>query len=135
MSGHISRDNIIVVETRRRWSDDERRRAVEETQHLPVSAVGRKHGMAKSLLFRCSKEVGLPCKRQLVEALVPVRIAAAPAISLPPPPTSVPVINEAGSIEIELTSGTKLRVITTRIAKLAKRQRPKKSAAAKPTLN
>jgi hypothetical protein len=34
MSGHISRDNIVVVETRRRWSDDERRQAVEETQHL-----------------------------------------------------------------------------------------------------
>ena len=113
MSGHISRDNIIVVETRRRWSDDERRRAVEETQHLPVSAVGRKHGMAKSLLFRWRKEAGLTGKRPKIEGFVPVRIAAAPAISLPPPPTSVPVINEAGSIEIELVSGTKLRVSGT----------------------
>ena len=95
--------------------------------------------MAKSLLFRCSKEVGLPCKRQLVEALVPVRIAAAPAVKfsdrLTRPSASVPVPHEAGSIEVELVGGIKLRVITTRIAKLAKRQRPKKSAAAKPTLN
>ena len=27
MSGHISNDKIIVVETRRRWSDEERQRA------------------------------------------------------------------------------------------------------------
>ena len=72
MSGHISRDTIVVVETRRRWSDDERRRAVEETQHLPVSAVARKHGMAKSLLFRWRKEAGLTGKRQQVAVFVPV---------------------------------------------------------------
>ena len=84
MSGHISRDSIVVIETRRRWFDDERRRAVEETQHLPVSAVARKHGMAKSLLFRWRKEAGLTGKRQqtddprgsrLVEGFIPVRFS------------------------------------------------------------
>jgi transposase len=110
MSGHISRDNIIVVETRRRWSDDERRRAVEETQHLPVSAVARKHGMAKSLLFRWRKEAGLTGKRRQVEGFVPVRIATVPAISLPRPSTPAPVTHEVGSIEIELVGGIKLRV-------------------------
>ena len=119
MSGHISRDNIIVVETRRRWSDDERRRAVEETQHLPVSAVARKHGMAKSLLFRWRKEAGLTGKRRqtddlgrsrLVEGFVPVRIATVPAISLPRPSTPAPITHEVGSIEIELVGGIKLRV-------------------------
>lgn len=122
MSGHISRDNIVVVETRRRWSDDERRQAVEETLHLPVSAVARRHGMAKSLLFRWRKEAGLPCKRRqtddprgsrLVEGFVPVRIAAAPAISLPLPSVPMPVTHEAGSIEIELVGGIKLRVSGT----------------------
>jgi transposase len=110
MSGHISRDNIIVVETRRRWSADERRRAVEETQHLPVSAVARKHGMAKSLLFRWRKEAGLTGKRRQVEGFVPVRIATVPAISLPRPSTPAPVTHEVGSIEIELVGGIKLRV-------------------------
>ena len=113
MSGHISRDNIVVVETRRRWSDDERRRAVEETQHLPVSAVARKHGMAKSLLFRWRKEAGLTSKRRQIEGFVPVHITASPAISLPVPSTSAPLAHEAGSIEIELTSGIKLRVSGT----------------------
>ena len=119
MSGHISGDNIVVVETRRRWTDEERRQVVEETQHLPVSAVARRHGMAKSLLFRWRKEAGLTGKRGQVEGFVPVRIAAAPAVkffgNLPSLPTSVPapVAHEAGSIEIELTSGTKLRVSGT----------------------
>ena len=110
MSGHILSDKIIVVETRRRWSADERRQAVEETLHLPVSAVARKHGMAKSLLFRWRKEAGLTGKRQHVEGFVPVRIMASPAINLPPPSASVPMTHEAGSIEIELVGGTKLRV-------------------------
>ena len=113
MSGHISRDNIVVVETRRRWSDDERRQAVEETQHLPVSAVARKHGMAKSLLFRWRKEAGLTGKRRQIEGFVPVHITASPAISLPALSTSAPVAHEAGSIEIELVGGTKLRVSGT----------------------
>ena len=128
MSGHISRDNIVVVETRRRWSDDERRQAVEETRHLPVSAVARKHGMAKSLLFRWRKEAGLTGKRgqtddprgsRLVAGFVPVRIATAPMVkfagNVPSPSTSasVPVTHEAGSIEIELVGGIKLRVSGT----------------------
>lgn len=121
MSGHISRDNVVVVETRRRWTVDERHRAVEETQHLPVSAVARKHGMAKSLLFRWRKEAGLTGKRRQVEGFVPVMIAATsrealassvPAISVavPSTPAPAPVTHEAGSIEIELVGGIKLRV-------------------------
>ena len=126
MSGHISRNNIIVVETRRRWTDDERRQAVEETQHLPVSVVARKLGMAKSLLFRWRKEAGLTGKRRHVAGFVPVQIATASREALAPsalavkfagnlssPSTSAPVTPEAGSIEIELVGGIKLRVSGT----------------------
>ena len=122
MSGHISGDKIVVIETRRRWSADERRLAVEETQHLAVSAVARKHGIAKSLLFRWRKEAGLDGKRRHVEGFVPVQIAASrrealaspvAAISLPVASASVPVTHEEGSIEIELVGGTKLRVSGT----------------------
>ena len=111
MSGDISGDKIVVVEMRRRWSDDERRQAVEETLGAPVSAVARKHGIAKSLLFRWRKEAGLSGKRGRSASFVPVRIAAAPAISLPPSAsTAAP---ELGTIEIELVGGTKLRVSGT----------------------
>ena len=94
MPGHISSDKIIVVETRRRWSDEERHRALDDTMTASVSAVARRHGMAKSLLFRWRKEVGLTGKRGQVEGFVPVRIAATPAVkfsgNLPLPSTSVP---------------------------------------------
>ena len=113
MSGDISGDKIVVIETRRRWTDDERRQAVEETQYLPVSAVARKHGMAKSLLFRWRKEAGLTGKRRHVAGFVPVRIAASPTISFPVSSASAPVTHEAGSIEIELVGGIKLRVSGT----------------------
>ena len=101
------------METRRHWSDEERHRAVEETRLLPVSAVARKHGIATSLLFRWRKEAGLTGKRKKVATFVPVRIAASPAESLPPPPASVPVTHESATIEIELAGGTKLRVSGT----------------------
>ncbi len=119
MSGHISRDHIVVVETRCRWTDNERRRAVDETQHLPVSAVARKHEMAKSLLFRWRKEAGLTGKRRQVTGFVPVQIATVPAVkragNLPSPPTLVEtsVTHEEGSIEIELVGSIKLRVSGT----------------------
>jgi transposase len=134
MSGHIPSDEIIVVETRRRWTDEERKRALDDTMTASVSSVARKHGMAKSLLFRWRKEAGLRGKRgqtddprgsRLVEGFVPVRIAptsreafasSVPAVkfsgNLPAPSTSGPasVTHEAGSIEIELVGGIKLRV-------------------------
>ena len=120
MSGHMSNDKIVVIETRRRWSDEERRQAVEETQHIAVSAVARKYGMAKSLLFRWRKEAGLATKRKSIAPFVAVQIAAPIAASLAfgmpqsaPPRTSASAIPEAGIIEIELVSGTKLRVSET----------------------
>ena len=113
MSGHISSDKIVVIETRRRWSDEERRQAVEETQHMAVSAVARKFGMAKSLLFRWRKEAGLATKRKAIVPFVPVRIAASSASAMSMPPTEVPQASAtpgAGTIEIELAGGHKLRV-------------------------
>ena len=115
MSGHISNDKIVVIETRRRWSDEERRQAVEETQHMAVSAVARKFGMAKSLLFRWRKEAGLSAKRRSIAPFVPVRIAAssASAMSMPPsaaPQASTSATQVAGTIEIELAGGHKLKV-------------------------
>jgi transposase len=106
MSGHISGDKIVVVETRRRWSDEERRQAVEETLGASVSAVARKHGIAKSLLFRWRKEAGLSGKRRSIAPFVPVRIAAPSA----PPQASASAAPDAGTIEIELSDGTRLRL-------------------------
>jgi len=111
MSGHISGDKIVVIETRRRWSDEERRQAVEETQHMAVSAVARKYGMAKSLLFRWRKEAGSPVKRRPITPFVAVRIAAPLAMNMPSPAApQASATRGAGTIEIELAGGHKLRV-------------------------
>jgi transposase len=109
MSGHISGDKIVVIETRRRWSDEERRQAVAETQTLPVSAVARKHGIAKSLLFRWRKEAGLTGKRKRAATFIPVRIAA-PTLASPPPSAVAVAPASEGLIEVEFLGGTKLRV-------------------------
>ena len=110
MSGHISEGKIVVIETRRRWSDEERKQAVEATLTLPVSAVARKYGMAKSLLFRWRKEAGLSAKRKPIVPFVPVRIAAAPIAVMNVPASAMPVVS---TIEIELANGHKLRVSGT----------------------
>jgi transposase len=113
MSRHISGDKIVVVETRRRWSDEERRQAVDETLTAPVSLVARKRGIAKSLLFRWRKEAGLSGKRSGAKkpapSFVPVALSA-PALraaSSEPPSTHTPA---CGVIEIELSGGRRLRV-------------------------
>jgi transposase-like protein len=70
--------------------------------------LARKHGLAKSLLFRWRKAAGLTAKRRSIAPFVPVRIAAAPTINLP---SSEPLATpESGSVHIELVDGTKLRV-------------------------
>ena len=110
MSGHISEGNIVVIETRRRWSDEERKQAVEATLTSPVSAVARKYGMAKSLLFRWRKEARLAAKRKAIAPFVPVQIAAAPIAVVNVPASAMPVVS---IIEIELSNGHKLRVSGT----------------------
>ena len=110
MSGHISESNFVVIETRRRWSEAERKQAVEATLTSPVSAVARKYGMAKSLLFRWRKEAGVSAKRGPIVPFVPVQIAA--PLSLPSTALQACGLQtiDVRLIEIELAGGTKLRV-------------------------
>lgn len=113
MSRHISGDKIVVVETRRRWSVEERREAVNETLTASVSSVARKRGIARSLLFRWRKEAGLSGKRNSARksaaSFVPIALPA-PALrasSSEPPSTHTPA---CGVIEIELSGGRRLRL-------------------------
>lgn len=113
MSRHISGDKIVVVETRRRWSAEERHEAVNETLMAPVSSVARKRGIAKSLLFRWRKEAGLSGKRSGAKKpaplFVPVTLPAPTlrAASSEPTATHVPA---CGVIEIEFPGGRRLRL-------------------------
>jgi len=97
----------VVAETRRRWSEAERRQVVKETEAASVSSVARKHGVAPSLVFRWRRAAGMAGKseRKPAPAFAPVMLPA-------PSPAALAASPEAdrGMIEIELAGGRRLRV-------------------------
>lgn len=117
MSGDNSdRKFTIVAETRRRWSEAEKRAIVEEASGActNVSAVARRHGLKPALLYRWRKELAGPRPARRSVDLVPVTITQSP-----PAPTGQgqpPGIGDAtgngasGTIEIVLANGRRIRV-------------------------
>lgn len=107
MSGYSQEKSYAVVaETRRKWTDAERKLIVAETEGSSVSSVARKHGVATSLVFRWRREAGIAGKksaRKPAAAFVPV---ALPALTHAAPVTGA----DRGLIEIELAGGRRLRV-------------------------
>ena len=103
----------VVAETRRRWTAEERRQIVAESETAPVSVVARRHGVAVSLVFRWRRQAGLSGKRAIVKksgaVFVPVMLAASPA---PEAPLETPKVQapDGGLIEIELAGGRRLRL-------------------------
>ena len=85
---------------RRQYSEDAKRRIVEETGRpsMSVSAVARRYGIRSSLLFRWRREFGAePLARQA--SFLPVQVTDdAPPIGRPAP-----------SIEVELSGGRRVR--------------------------
>jgi transposase len=110
--------DILGIERRRRWSKDEKSRIVEETL-MPgavVSEVARRHGVAQSLLFtwRRLARKAEPAGRD-GSILLPVEIdAMAPpplsAAARPSRPATSGRRTRSGVIEIELGSGSRVRV-------------------------
>ena len=109
--------NVLGAERRRRWSNDEKVRLVEETLQPgeTVSGVARRYGMAHSVLFTWRRQA-----RQgrlggdAAPALVPVEITpvVASISSREPQLASSPPAQRAmaGIIEIELGGGCRVRV-------------------------
>jgi transposase len=109
---------VLGIERRRRWSKDEKSRIVEETL-MPgavVSEVARRHGVAQSLLFtwRRLARTAEPARRD-GSILLPVEIGAMAAPSgleaaRPSRPATSGRRTKSGMIEIELGSGSRVRV-------------------------
>jgi len=103
----------VVAETRRRWTAEERRQIVAESETAPVSVVARRHGVAVSLVFRWRRQAGLSGKRAIVKksgaVFVPVMLTApsAPEAATETPKALAP---DSGLIEIELAGGRRLRL-------------------------
>src|SRR5690242_21026339 len=95
---------IFLGQARRRWSEEDKRRLVEETLSpgQTVHGVARRRGVSPSQLFAWLKSV-----RAGVEHPVP-RVAGFAAMEIAtaaPPPTDVASPRPAGLIEIELADG------------------------------
>ena len=107
---------VLGIERRRRWSKDEKARIVEETL-MPgavVSEVARRHGVAQSLLFTWRRLARAGATRD-GSILLPVEIeATAPPpgseAARPPRPATNGRRAKPGLIEIELGSGSRVRV-------------------------
>ena len=111
MSGYNQEKGFTVVaETRRTWTDAEKKVILAETAERSVASVARKHGVASGLVFRWRREVGMAGKRkaarEMPEAFLPVVV---PSLSPGAALASAPGIAR-GVIEIELAGGHKLRV-------------------------
>ncbi|MBC5799218.1 MAG: transposase [Candidatus Eremiobacteraeota bacterium] len=100
------------MERRRRWSDDEKARILEETlaPGARVSDVARRNDVAMSVLFTWRRKARVPATA--VAPFVPVNIVEAPAVSPPivRPPISRASKGTRGLIEIDLGSGRRLKV-------------------------
>jgi transposase len=110
MSRPILGDDAVVLETRRRRSKAERERLLEETKTASVSSVARKHGIAKSLLFRWRRDAGLSGKRAKDKGTSFLPVVTQHMGRPRALPVRDPRGTPDGAIEIELANGHKLRV-------------------------
>jgi transposase len=110
---------------RRRWSEAEKRRIVEESLAGPqeASATARRHGIATSLLYKWRQALlgppvapatpdtpaGPKAPEAAAPAFVPVTVIPEALVS-PPQPAWLPSPAEAGRLEIVLTNGRRLIV-------------------------
>ena len=118
---HPVQEILVRAEPRRRWTEDQKLRLVEETfaAGSSISRVARKYGVHTSVLFRWRRQLAGPPSGQAPAAIkaatfAPVQIVPE-QLQLPAPapdpapsmPTSPPA---SGLIEIELANGHRVRV-------------------------
>ena len=120
----VSRLEVITTGARRRWTLEEKRRIVAESDRAPriVSATARRHGLTPSQLFtwrRLDSEGRLTADADEL-TFVPARVAEGPATSLTRGPACLPAAPEAatassgavarGVMEIVLAGGCRVIV-------------------------
>jgi transposase len=106
------RADVLGVERRRRWSNDEKARIVEETlaPGANVTDVARRNDVAASVLFTWRRKARVPVTA--VAPFVPVNLVEKPVA---PGPTARQAKGRAGKrtrglIEIDLGGGRRLKV-------------------------
>ena len=106
-SHHVTRLEVVDTGRRRRWSDHEKRRIVEESLSGPrqASATARRHGISNQLLFAWRKAYR---EGRFGNGSPP---AFVPAMIMPDPPMARP---EPGSHCLEILSPNGWRVLVGR---------------------
>ncbi len=100
MSGPVSSAFEVVADTRRRWSEEEKLALLAEAAEgtVSVSAVARRHGISRDLLFRWRREERKKAERADARS-------GFVALSLPAPRAKA-----GGGIEVALSCGVRLIV-------------------------
>ncbi len=111
MTGHkdsfqVQRLEVVNTGRRRRWSEDEKLRIVEESfqGHRQVSATARRHDISPSLLFSWRKTFQEDCRRR------DEGIGFAPAMIVPDEEASLDEAAGSGRMEIVTTTGRRIIV-------------------------
>jgi transposase len=100
------------VDTRRRWSEDEKQTIVAEALQpgVNVSAVARRHGIKPSLLFRWRRLAKNDAKPESAPAFLPVSLTAPAKGAETSCDRSASEAAADNRIEIELLNGRRVRV-------------------------
>ncbi len=111
MTGHkdsfqVQRLEVVNTGRRRRWSEDEKLRIVEESfqGHRQVSATARRHDISPSLLFSWRKTFQEDCRRR------DEVIGFTPAMIVPDEEASLDEAAGSGRMEIVTTTGRRIIV-------------------------
>jgi transposase len=109
-SAQVERLEVVETGRRRRWSEEEKLKIVLESLQAPrqVSATARRYRISRSQLLQWRRSFGAE-QRGAAEA----QIGFVPALVVPQsePAVSAPTgLIGGGAIEIEFTSGTRMRI-------------------------
>ena len=103
------------VRKRRNYTDEDKRRLIEEAtrENASVSGVARKYGISTDLMFRWRKELGMGPMHRIVPVMItdtPDGLADLSALTNPARPPAPVIIDPATpAIEVELAGGRRLR--------------------------
>ena len=109
-SAEVERLEVVETGRRRRWSEDEKLKIVLESLQAPrlVSATARRYGISRSQLLQWRRSF-----RAEPNGAADQQIGFVPAVVVPESNSAAPVPAspaDSGSIEIEFTSGARIRI-------------------------
>jgi transposase len=110
MSTRIDRVEVVTRSGRRRWTDADKQKILQETL-VPgetVMAVAKRHGIGTGLIYTWRRQALIGAVTGFVPVAIEPEAEVKPVPELPKPMAMEPA--RTGMIEIELAGGIRLRV-------------------------